>query len=102
LPIPLYTSPVSQFLHSEAEKTAIPFIPGGGLSRRILSSIPDIWQIPTACLLQYVMEGDNREDAQLMAAVVSKVLQIEVPRWKQPSSWSHGLFGTPHDQTLYG
>jgi proteasome assembly chaperone 2 len=48
------------------------------------------------------MEGDNREDAQLMAAVVSKVLQIEVPSWKQPSSWSYGLFGTPHDQTLYG
>lgn len=102
LPIPVYTSPVSQFLHIDAERTAIPFIPGGGLSRRILSSLPDTWQIPIVCLLQYVMEGDNRADAQLMAAVVSKVLQVEVLNWKQPSSWGHGLFGTPHDQTLYG
>lgn len=101
LPIPVYTSPVSQFLHIDAERTAIPFIPGGGLSRRILSSLPDT-EIPIVCLLQYVMEGDNRADAQLMAAVVSKVLQVEVLNWKQPSSWGHGLFGTPHDQTLYG
>ncbi|KAG1746147.1 hypothetical protein EDB19DRAFT_1894287 [Suillus lakei] len=102
LPIPVYTSPVSQVLHSDAERTAIPFIPGGGLSRRLLSSLSETWQIPTVCLLQYVMEGDNRSDAQLMAAVVSKVLQIDVLNWKQPSSWGHGLFGTPHDQTLYG
>lgn len=22
--------------------------------------------------------------------------------WKEPSSWKQGLFGAPHDQTLFG
>ncbi|KAH7916538.1 PAC2 family-domain-containing protein [Hygrophoropsis aurantiaca] len=102
LPIPAYISPVPQFTEAGIDDQRVPFIPGGGLSRRILSSIPHTWQIPTASLLQYVMEGDNRDDAQLMAAVTSKVLASDVQIWKQPSSWSQGLFGAPHDQTLYG
>ncbi|KAH7924262.1 hypothetical protein BV22DRAFT_1091263 [Leucogyrophana mollusca] len=102
LPIPAYASPVPQFIQADADDKRIPFIPGGGLSRRILSSIPNTWQIPAVCLLQYVMEGDNRGDAQLMAAVASKVLKFDVRSWKQPGSWTQGLFGAPHDQTLYG
>lgn len=84
--------------------TRIPFIPGGGLTRRILSSLPQTWSIPTAALLQFVLEGDNREDAHLLAAVVAKVLGIDhaISEWKRPGSWEQGLFGTPHEQTLYG
>ncbi|KII92413.1 hypothetical protein PLICRDRAFT_50798 [Plicaturopsis crispa FD-325 SS-3] len=101
LPIPAYTSPVPQRPSSLSEEPDIPFIPGGGLTRRILSSIPS-WSVSTAALLQFVLEGDNRADANLLAAVAAKVLAIDIRVWKQPSSWQQGLFGTPHDQTLYG
>ncbi|KAF8737391.1 hypothetical protein AX14_012891 [Amanita brunnescens Koide BX004] len=103
LPIPTYSSPVSQ--HPRAgDDTSIPFIPGGGLTRRILSSLPKNWSIPTATLLQFVSEGDNRGDAHLLAAAVAKVLDIDhaISEWKRPGSWEQGLFGTPHEQTLYG
>lgn len=82
----------------------MPFIPGGGIAYRLLSSIPDSWQIPTVCLLQYAMEGDNRSDAQLLATVAAKALgsTTVISTWTQPTAWGHGLFGTPHDQTLYG
>ncbi|KAH7888704.1 PAC2 family-domain-containing protein [Phlebopus sp. FC_14] len=105
LPIPPYSSPVPQFPPTDGEKSVVsvvPFIPGGGLARRILGSVPSSWQIPTLCLLQYVMEGDNRLDAQLLAVVVAKALNHSVSSWKQPPTWGYGLFGTPHDQTLYG
>ncbi|KAN0133961.1 PAC2 family domain containing protein [Lactarius tabidus] len=103
LPIPEYTSPVSQHPGVAPQTEGpIPFIPGGGLTRRILSNIPADWNVPTAALLHFVLEGDNRSDASLMASVTAKVLSLEVPEWREPSSWQQGLFGTPHDQTLYG
>ncbi|KAF9482108.1 hypothetical protein BDN70DRAFT_802116 [Pholiota conissans] len=102
LPIPLYTSPVDQSLPKTGETSSIPFIPGGGLMRRILLSIPKGWELPTASLLQFVLEGDNRTDAGFLASVVVKVVGKDVAQWKQPNSWKDGLFGTPHDQTLYG
>lgn len=85
-----------------AEGSAISFIPGGGLTRRMLSSIPAGWNIPTAGLLQFVLEGDNRADAGLLASIVAKVVGKDITQWRQPGSWRDGLFGTPHDQTLYG
>ncbi|KAF4621076.1 hypothetical protein D9613_000383 [Agrocybe pediades] len=102
LPIPTYSSPVRQHLQAEEENPSVPFIPGGGLTRRILSSIPEGWPVPTACLLQFVLEGDNRADAGLLASVVTKVIGVDIKEWRQPFSWRAGLFGTPHDQTLYG
>jgi len=110
LPIPLYKSPVRPNLYLEQNVipqniplSEIPFIPGGGLTRRILSSIlTRKWQIPVVSLVHFAMEGDNRADAASLASVVAKVLEIEVPHWKQPGSWQGGLFGTPHDQSLYG
>jgi hypothetical protein len=39
LPIPKYTSPVLQHPQSNTHEGSIPFIPGGGLTRRFLSSI---------------------------------------------------------------
>jgi proteasome assembly chaperone 2 len=102
LPIPTYTSPVQQQPQEGAERSAISFIPGGGLTRRILSSFPAGWTIPTAGLLQFVLEGDNQADAGLLASVVVKVVGKDITQWKQPGSWRDGLFGTPHDQSLYG
>jgi len=105
LPIPAYTSPFLQSprdIENEAQNAAIPFIPGGGLTRRILSSLPVGWSVPTGSLIQFVMEGDNRADARLFAAITLRVLGQEVTEWKHPRSWKEGLFGTPQDQTLYG
>jgi len=104
LPIPAYTSPVQQEPQNPEENNANPFIPGGGLTRRILNSLPDGWNVPTACLLQFVFEGDNQADANILASVVAKVVGIDRSclQWKQPSSWREGLFGAPHDQSLYG
>jgi len=73
------------------------------LTCRILSQISlEKWDIPIACILQFVLEGDNRVDAGLLASVVTKVLGKEVAQWRQPGSWGSGLFGTPHNQSLYG
>jgi len=111
-PLPTYTStllrPISH--PQEARITeAVPFIPGGGLTRRILSSFPQQWSTPILSLLQFVFEGDNRADAQLLASVVPKLFDVSSTKhgaseieWKQPKSWNSGLFGTPHEQTLYG
>lgn len=64
--------------------------------------MPADWNVPTAALLQFVLEGDNRADAGLFASVIAKVLDKDILQWRQPGSWKAGLFGTPHDQTLYG
>ncbi|PPQ62923.1 hypothetical protein CVT24_006163 [Panaeolus cyanescens] len=108
LPIPTYTSRARQVPEGLKDTAllnndpSLPFIPGGGLTRRILGSLPSEWSIPTASLLQFVIEGDNRLDAGLFASVVIKVLGQDVVQLKQPESWRDGLFGTPHDQSLYG
>ncbi|KAG6920272.1 hypothetical protein DXG01_005041 [Tephrocybe rancida] len=102
LPIAAYTSPVLQSPYESLQEHSVPFIPGGGLTRRILTSLPKDWSIPTATLLQFVLEGDNRGDARLFAAVVAKVVGHDLTEWRQPSSWNVGLFGAPHDQALYG
>ncbi|TFK53630.1 hypothetical protein OE88DRAFT_1655846 [Heliocybe sulcata] len=111
LPIPAYSSPTTQYPLADqptasSESNVIPFIPGGGVTRRILAAISasPAMKVPTACLLQFVMEGDNRGDAHLLAAVVAKVLGADtlITEWKQPSSWQRGLFGAGHDQSLYG
>jgi len=98
LPIPKYTSPVSQQGDDQ-----VPFIPGGGLTKRILSSLPQPWNTPIASILQFVLEGDNRGDARLMASVVVKIVGLDGDlEWKEPASWERGLFGAPQDQSLYG
>ncbi|KAF5326326.1 hypothetical protein D9611_000028 [Ephemerocybe angulata] len=99
LPIPVYRSQ-----GGPEGDDSIPFIPGGGLTRRILSSISQEWAIPTASLLQFVLEGDNAADAGMLAAVIVRVLELTVPgdQLRAPSSWKAGLFGSPHDQSLYG
>ncbi|KIY44426.1 hypothetical protein FISHEDRAFT_67535 [Fistulina hepatica ATCC 64428] len=103
LPIPCYTSPVtpSDALASAKSNDGVPFMPGGGLTRRILRSVTSTMP-PTLCLIQFCTEGDNGSDAKLLAAVCSKLINVEPAQWRQPSSWETGLFGTPHVQKLYG
>jgi len=68
---------------------------------RALQSNPAV--PPAATIVQYVLEGDNREDAAVMANITARALGIaDQFDWKEPSSWKQGLFGAPHDQTLFG
>ncbi|KAJ4483188.1 PAC2 family-domain-containing protein [Lentinula aciculospora] len=101
VPIPKYTSPITQ--NPGTTEPQIPFIPGGGITRRMLSSLPKSWSIPLVALLRFALDGDNRADAYSLASIVVQILGIDLTsiEWKQPESWS-GLFGTPHDQSLYG
>ncbi|KDQ21531.1 hypothetical protein BOTBODRAFT_25969 [Botryobasidium botryosum FD-172 SS1] len=103
--VPPYSAPTQLDLpasgeHAQGQDSGVPFMPGSGLTRRLLSSLPPT--LPAAALLEFVLEGDNRADAQMLASVVAKVLGLENVEWKEPSSWRQGLFGTPHDQTLFG
>ncbi|KAG7098809.1 hypothetical protein E1B28_000714 [Marasmius oreades] len=103
-PMPTYTSPMLRRPGDSNDGTQIPFIPGGGLTRRFLLSLPREWSIYTAAILMFAMDGDNRADAHLLASAVVTVLGLEsnIKEWKEPESWNQGLFGTPHDSTLYG
>jgi len=107
LPIPVYSSPNQNHEQVDIPHNEIPFIPGGGLTRRVLQSIAtrtQPWVTPTAALVQFALEGDNRADARLLTSLVAKILGLDelIKEWREPSSWKQGLFGTPHDQTLYG
>ncbi|KAJ7188023.1 PAC2 family-domain-containing protein [Mycena filopes] len=104
LPIPEYTSPVPQFPLRDAEtEPDVPFIPGGSLTRRILQTLSKSpSSVPTAAILQFVLEGDNRADAAMLASVVVAVLGLSIGGFKEPRSWKQGLFGAPPDPTLYG
>ncbi|KAK7005709.1 proteasome assembly chaperone 2 [Favolaschia claudopus] len=106
LPIPTYSSPVPQYplQNSDTEESSdVPFIPGGSLTRRILRTLSKSPSpVPTAAILQFVLEGDNRADAAILASAVIAVLGLSVPGFKEPRSWKQGLFGAPPDQTLYG
>jgi len=106
LPIPEYSSPVSSqypLQRTDESEPDVPFIPGGSLTRRILQTLSKSQSsVPTAAILQFVLEGDNRADAALLASVVVAVLGLSIGGFKEPRSWKQGLFGAPPDQTLYG
>ncbi|KAF8210515.1 PAC2 family-domain-containing protein [Mycena galopus ATCC 62051] len=105
LPIPEYSSPVPQYpLETPAEpEPDVPFIPGGSLTRRILQTLSKSPSpVPTAAVLQFVLEGDNRADAAILASAVVAIFGLSISGFKEPRSWKQGLFGAPPDQTLYG
>ncbi len=75
-----------------------PFLPGAGLTRRLLSALADK---PSGALAAWVVEGDNRGDAHALARAVLALLEIgelfEVKLTadcdlREPASWA-GLFG---------
>lgn len=86
--------------------TELPVIPGSGVTRKLVSSLSP--EFPCmGVILEYVLEGDNRADAALLASALSRSLHKELgmtenERWKEPPSWQQGLFGTAHDQSLFG
>ncbi|CAK9779361.1 hypothetical protein CC85DRAFT_288680 [Cutaneotrichosporon oleaginosum] len=65
-----------------------PFLPGAGLTRRILAALADK---PSGAIAAWVVEGDNRGDAHALARAVLRLLDIEA-ELREPASWA-GLFG---------
>ncbi|CAG7846171.1 Proteasome assembly chaperone 2 {ECO:0000256/PIRNR:PIRNR010044} [Serendipita indica DSM 11827] len=100
-PVPLYLQKPDSNSAQPKEDGGVPVIPGGGLARRILSSLSTA-NIPTLAILQFVMEGDNRGDAGMMVAVLNRVLDLDLQAIKEPGSWKNGLFGSNHDGSLFG
>jgi len=43
--------------------------------------------VPAAAVLKFVLEGDNRVDAVVMAKAVGRLLGVEVSA-RMPSSWA--------------
>ncbi|KAG8979635.1 hypothetical protein FRB93_010008 [Tulasnella sp. JGI-2019a] len=110
IPLPSILEELKTHVPSLAPSTItageIPGLPGSGLTRQILSSLPAFFP-PTGLILEYALEGDNRDDARILAGAVARCLQKELgitgqEGWREPSSWKEGLFGTTHDQTLFG
>ena len=82
---PFTVPPVPSYLKSETEPAQtkdgdIPFIPSGGLTRRMLQSLGPDWPIPTFALLHFVFEGDNRGDAGMLVALVNEVFELKLQR----------------------
>ncbi|KAL1407088.1 hypothetical protein Q8F55_006501 [Vanrija albida] len=65
-----------------------PFLPGAGLTRRILGALADV---PSGAVSAWVVEGDNRGDAHALAGVALGVLGIDA-QITEPATWK-GLFG---------
>jgi len=104
---PFTVPPVPSYLKSETEPAQtkdgdIPFIPSGGLTRRMLQSLGPDWPIPTFALLHFVFEGDNRGDAGMLVALVNEVFELKLQQIQEPESWKKGLFGPSHDGSLFG
>jgi len=92
----------------QTQSSDVPVLPSSGLTPLLLrslsqSSLEEVSFPPTLVILQYVLEGDNRPDAVILATIVAQAIGVsEEFTWKEPGSWRQGLFGTPHDQTLFG
>lgn len=90
----------SRFVAQPTTSANMPLISAGGITRRLLSglaaSMQNTPEIEVACLLMFVVEGDNRQDAHVLARTVSKTLDVNVSEdsWREPVSWKTGLYGT--------
>ncbi|KAG8995012.1 hypothetical protein FRB90_000288 [Tulasnella sp. 427] len=97
--------PLLTTAHKTSE-SGLPVIPGSGVTRRLVSSLPP--EFPsTGVILEYVLEGDNRADAAILASALARSLQKELgisgeEPWIEPPSWQEGLFGAALDQSLFG
>ncbi|KAG8884398.1 putative choline transporter, neither null mutation nor overexpression affects choline transport [Tulasnella sp. 331] len=64
-------------LSTSTAASEIPSIPGSGLTRRLVSLLPLSFP-PTGLIIEYVLEGDNRADARILAGAAAKCLQKEL------------------------
>jgi proteasome assembly chaperone 2 len=58
---------------AEENKRYPPFLPGAGLSRRVLDALKDV---PSGAIAAWVVEGDNRGDARALALAALHVLDV--------------------------
>ncbi|KAK1926044.1 PAC2 family-domain-containing protein [Papiliotrema laurentii] len=69
-----------------------PFIPGGGLSKRILIAFKSLESLPHGTIAAWCVEGDNRADAHALAALVLRLSEASQVEITEPREWE-GLFG---------
>ena len=83
------------------EKVDEIFIPGGGISKRILQTSKER-SIPTTLLLKFCSEGDNSVDGLELTGYLEQLVGLRETssRLKVPSSWRH-LFGAPPPTQMF-
>ncbi|CAG8512491.1 13764_t:CDS:2 [Acaulospora morrowiae] len=96
---------LNEYLGKKQDEADLPSIPGGGISKHLFFECQKE-KIPLLMIICFAIEGDNTQDAFLLADYTNALLGL-IPHqdtltkcWKMPSSWA-GLFGTPYDQSLY-
>lgn len=66
----------------------VPGMGDGGAEAAEAAEAPEVGGVPAAGVLRFVMEGDNRMDAIIMAKAVGQLLGVEVSVQSMPSSWA--------------
>ncbi|CAG8537049.1 3617_t:CDS:2 [Cetraspora pellucida] len=91
----------------DTKQDDLPKIPGGGVSRFLFHKSQQ-GNIPLIMIIFFAIEGDNTQDAFLLANYTNSLLNL-LPQqqeisitefWKTPASWNY-LFGKPYEQELY-
>jgi len=72
-PLRLNIDPAAAPASASTATTYPPFLPGAGLSRRVLAAIADV---PSGAIAAWCVEGDNRGDARALATVALGVLGV--------------------------
>lgn len=96
---------------STVDPSSIDLPSGSGVTNRLLSALSQSSQpLPVGALLAFAAEGDNRQDAHLLARLTYSLLtgsrpttaaSEQQPTFKEPSSWE-GIYGNTYDQSVYG
>jgi len=74
----------------------------GGIGRYLLTACEQA-KVPASVWVLYCAEGDNRNDALILAATAAHALHLRQPgddSWLAPTSWS-AMYGPPPDSAIY-
>lgn len=84
---------------SSALRNGLTYLPGSGLTKLLIEAF-DKSHIPATFLVQFCSEGENTQDAYVMADVVDRLLSLDIQdqhrsigascdNWVEPHSWRH-------------
>ena len=89
VPKPLTSLPISNIPGTKATH-----FPESGYLRQFIQKAEQDHdsQRQVVAVVMFAAEGDNSGDAQEMASLIAKTINVEVKEWEPPKSWE-GLFG---------
>jgi hypothetical protein len=94
--LPVYEKSSSDSQLAASSSSSLPPMPSGGLARTYLEAAASTSdKIPMQAIITFAAEGDNRNDALQMAALVASLLNLShlpAESFSQPSDWNL-LFG---------